>query len=184
MPTKFLLPFFLIVSLTTLAQTTISNQPWGPWESHPRYLHLHSRARCMYTVNADNTSVWDYQFRNNYTYAVDFIEKEEGFNLRERANTMGAPGQLSLGSGEISPAMSTTLKGSCQQLGGLKVAVLCVVSKGDAEHCYEKLGLQKGTVNVHESALLRLLLQIDWGLIDWGQTKSYLTETMVELLGS
>jgi hypothetical protein len=139
----------LLIELSITAQetqapgATITNSKWGPWMTHPGHPGIKSRAKCQYTITSDHTSMWAFEFRNDYPYAIDYIFAEEGAG--RAGNSMNTPGQFSLDSGQISPAMNTTLHGSCKELSGLTVDVRCAVPKGQVDRCYTQYHLPRPT---------------------------------------
>jgi hypothetical protein len=123
----------------------ITGQPWGPWTAQPGFPLLKARAKCDFYVPSDHTSSWSFQFMNDYPYAVDYLFKEEGTDAFLRPNIMGATSQSSLAVGERSGVLSSTLRGSCKELGGLKTQALCVVPKGQIDRCYSQYHLPRPT---------------------------------------
>jgi hypothetical protein len=144
---QFLVVFLCAVttwSLSAVAQTVPGNLKWGPWQTHPGFVGIKSRATCRYTVTTDSTSLWELEFRNDYPYPIEYIFSYEGTD-GHHGNSMGSDAQYTLASGQHSGVFTTTLQGSCKELTGLTVDVKCAVPKGEVERCYTQYHLPRPT---------------------------------------
>ena len=121
--------------------------PWGPWIGFSQYPNLQARVKCEYSMIDTNDhrryAMWAYEYRSSYDRPVDVVSAEGYYDTVSKTNkNYDAPGLFTIQPGREGGSGETSLLGGC--VGGVSLAVYCVVPKGQTDSCWQNGALKNG----------------------------------------